>query len=118
MMKPYRIIEENDEFVIYEFSSIYLYLLYFVLTGMLVGFWTNTTWLSVAGICLMGLYFLTVSIPSRSLHQEIRKAMREGSVELSGSKWSFSKPLKAKLKKIPSTTNSPAVSEDQSLDGQ
>jgi hypothetical protein len=110
-MKIYRVIEEDDQFVTYEFRTIYIYVLYVVLAIMLTGFWTNQTWLSVVGGSLMALYFFTVSLPYMPLHRKIRKAMREGSVTFSGSKWSFGNPLTIKLKKDVPTTKSTLSSE-------
>ena len=105
-MKIYRVIEEDDRFVTYEFRTIYIYVLYVVLAVMLTGFWTNHTWLSVLGGSFMALYFLTVSLPYMPLHRKIRKAMREDSVTFSGSKWSFANPLRIKLKKDVPTKDS------------
>ena len=100
MMKPYRIVFESDEFIIYEFNPVYFYVLYIILAVMLIGIWTDIAWLSYSGIALMALYFLAVSLPYLPLHFRIRKAMRESSVELSGSKWSFSRPLTIKMKRM------------------
>lgn len=98
-MKPYRISEENEEFITYEFRSIYLYVLYTIVAFILIGFGTDMPWISYVGMSFMAVYFLIISLPYLPLQRKIRKAMQEGSVEISGSKWSFSKPLKIKMKK-------------------
>ena len=110
MMKPYKVVNEDDQWVTYEFRTIYMYLLYVILAVALAGFWTGIGWLSFAGGGLMVLFFLTVSIPAIPFHSRIRKAMRQNGVELSGSKWSFVQPLKIKLVKGVATTEANASS--------
>lgn len=109
-MKPYRVADEDEQFVTYEFKTIYFYVLYVIFGLMLTGILSNTTWLSTAGFGLMLLYFLLVSIPYLPLHRKVRKAMREDSVQFSGSKWSFARPLKMRLRKDVPTTESNTTS--------
>jgi hypothetical protein len=97
-MKPYHIVEETEESVTYEFRSIYIYILYGIMAVMFAGFITNTSWLSSTAIALLCTYFALVSLPYIPLHRKFRTAMRASSLELSGSKWSFRRPLRVTMK--------------------
>jgi hypothetical protein len=55
--------------------------------------------LSITGTVLMSLYFLLVSTQYMGLNAKIKRAAKSSSVEMSGSKWSFSKPLRVKIRK-------------------
>jgi len=98
-MHPYRILEETDEHTVYEFRTYLLYGLYGSLAMMLAGMATGNVWLDRIGFGLILLYLVMVSIPSWFLLRKFRVAMRRGSIELSGSKWSFTNPLRVKIKK-------------------
>jgi len=99
MLKPYRQIEENEQYTIYEFKTVYLYAMYIFLITFLVGCLANIEALSISGGVLILLYFLLVSTQYMSLGKKIKRATRESSVEMSGSKWSFSNPLTVKIRK-------------------
>ena len=99
MLKPYRQVEENEQYTVYEFKTIYLYVMYTFLIMLLVGWLANIQPLSVCGGVLMMLYFLLVSTQYMGLSNRIKRAAKESSVEMSGSKWSFSNPLTVKTKK-------------------
>lgn len=105
MLKPYHQIEETEEFVTYEYNTLYLYILYGILGMLAVGFFSGVPVLSVTGAILMVLYFLLVSIQYKGLSAKIKLAAKTSSVEMSGSKWSFSNPLRVKIKKEFITTN-------------
>ena len=99
MLKPYRQVEETDDYVVYEFRTIYLYLLYSILGMIAAGYLASVLALSIAGGVLMDLYFLLVFTQYMRLGRKIKRAAKKTSVEMSGSKWSFSRPLRAKIKK-------------------
>jgi len=99
MLRPYRQVEETDAYVIYEFRTIYLYLLYGIMGMIAVGYLASMSVLSIVGIVLMVLYFLVVSLQYMGLNGKIKRAAKESSVEMSGSKWSFSSPARVKIKK-------------------
>ena len=99
MFKPYRQVEETEEFIVYEFKTIYLYAMYCIVGLLIGGSLTQNDALSLAGIILMVLYFLLVSTQYLGLHGKMKRARKESSVEISGSKWSFSNPLRIKIKR-------------------
>ena len=52
LFKPYRLIEETDAFVVYEFRTGFLYLLYGILLTIGVGYFTQQNLISCTGIGL------------------------------------------------------------------
>jgi hypothetical protein len=97
LFKPYRQIEVTDEFVVFEFRTGFVYLLYAILLIIGAGYLFNQSVVSYAGVCLMLLYLCLVSTQYRSLSKRISQASAEATVEFSGSKWSFTNPLKVKI---------------------
>ncbi|MHC4394508.1 MAG: hypothetical protein ACYS1A_02520 [Planctomycetota bacterium] len=97
MFKPYKEIERTDEFTVYEFKTIYLWLLYLILAIIAMGYLADIMVLAIVGLISMFLYFAVVSTQYMSLNRKIKKATKEGAVEISGSKWSFQKPVRVKI---------------------
>ena len=95
LFKPYRVIEETDAFVVYEFRTGFLYLLYGILLTIGVGYFTQQNPISCTGIGLMVLYLCTVTTQYRNLSRKISQAT--ATVEFSGSKWSFANPLRVQI---------------------
>lgn len=97
--KPYSIVEETAEETTYEFKTIYLWVLYgIMMVGMIGLALRNTTLMTIGGVCLV-VYFFTVSLQYRRFGAITKKAAMIGSVRFSGSKWSFSKPLRIMIRK-------------------
>ena len=97
LFKPYRLIEETDEFVVYEFRTGFVYLLYGILLTIGVGYFTQQNAISYTGIGLMVLYLGTVTTQYRNLSKKISQATATATVEFSGSKWSFANPLRVQI---------------------
>jgi hypothetical protein len=97
LFKPYRQIEASDEFVVYEFRTGFVYLLYAILLIIGAGYLFHQSAVSYGGVGLMLLYLCLVSTQYRSLSKRISQASAEATVEFSGSKWSFANPLKVKI---------------------
>ena len=95
LFKPYRLIEETDAFVVYEFRTGFLYLLYGILLTIGVGYFTQQNPISCTGIGLMVFYLCTVTTQYRNLSKKIIQAT--ATVEFSGSKWSFANPLRVQI---------------------
>ena len=95
LFKPYRLIEETDAFVVYEFRTGFLYLLYGILLTIGVGYFTQQNPISCTAIGLMVLYLCTVTTQYRNLSKKISQAT--ATVEFSGSKWSFANPLRVQI---------------------
>jgi len=93
LFKPYRLIEKTDAFVVYEFRTGFVYLLYAILLTISVGYFTQVNAVSYTGVGLMVLYLCTVSTQYRSLSKKINQS----TAEFSGSKWSFTNPLSVRI---------------------
>ena len=99
LFKPYRQIEESDEFVVYEFRTGFIYLLYAILLIIGAGYLADQSAVSYTGIGLMVLYLCLVSTQYRALSKRIKRAAAEESAEFSGNKRSFANPLRAQIPK-------------------
>ena len=99
LFKPYRRIEESDEFIVYEFRTGFVYLLYAILLIIAFGYLTDQSVVSYTGLGLMVLYLCLVSTQYRTLSKRINRASAEAKVEYSGSKWSFANPLRVQIQK-------------------
>ena len=97
MFKPYKEIERNKEFTVYEFKTIFLWFLYLILASIAFGFFADIMTLAIVGGICMFFYFALVSTQYMGLNRKIKKASKEEAVEISGSKWSFQKPLRVKI---------------------
>jgi len=98
-MCPFKIVGEDEEFIIYEFRTIQLYILYFIASLMVIGSIIDSPILSISGAVMMFIYFITVSLPYLCLNRKIKEAMKDSAIELSGSKFSFTQPLQIKISK-------------------
>ncbi|PHR95366.1 MAG: hypothetical protein COA78_30240 [Blastopirellula sp.] len=76
-----------------------LYALYAILLAIFIGASQDWMWLMWPAIVLMILYFFFVSIPCLPNRKKIKKAMLNHKVEVSGSKWSFSNPIRVTIRK-------------------
>lgn len=97
MFKPYKEIERNEEFTVYECKTIYLWVLYLILAMLVFTYFTGSRILMLLGIVSMLFYFALVSTQYMVLSRKIKKAAREEAVEISGSKWSFQNPVRVKI---------------------
>jgi hypothetical protein len=97
LFKPYRLIEETDAFMVYEFRTGFLYLLYGILLTIGVGYFTQQNPISCTCIGLMVLYLGTVTTQYRNLSKKISQATANVTLEFSGSKWSFANPLRVEI---------------------
>ena len=100
MFKPYSVVEETHEEVTYEFKTIYLWILYGILIIGGIGLATKEPIIGTVATGCMLIYFFTVSLPYQKLAKIIKRAALTGSVKYSGSKWSFSNPLRMTISKL------------------
>ena len=99
LFKPYRRIEESDEFIVYEFRTSFVYLLYAILLIIAFGYLTDQSVVSYTGLGLMVLYLCLVSTQYRTLSKRINRTSAEAEVKYSGSKWSFANLLRVQIPK-------------------
>lgn len=99
MFKPYSIAEKTADEITYEFKTIYLWILYGILIVGGIGLLLKEPIMGImAGGCML-FYFLTVSLQYRKLGAITKQAALSGAVKYSGSKWSFTKPLRITITK-------------------
>ena len=99
MFNPIIISQENDESIVYEYKTAFLWILYIIVAIIIIGYASKIHILSMIGLGLMLAYFLTVSIRYIVHGKMIRQASSLGAVQFSGSKWSFSNPLRVTIPK-------------------
>jgi len=82
MFKPYKA-EKNETSAIIEFRSAYLWILYLILTTIGLGYFLdNVAFIGIGGLFML-LYFVFISMQYTGVNTQIKKAMREGAIELS-----------------------------------
>ena len=94
MFKPISVIEDTEDQTVYKYSTIYLWIMYGILGIIVIGFLSKLNLITVSGCILMIIYFFTVSTKYRQHGKEMKEATKEGSIQVSGNKWSFKNPLK------------------------
>lgn len=99
MPNPISIIEETEDRTVYEYSTIYLWIMYGILSIILIGFFTKINAITGTGSIMMIIYFFTVSTKYRQHGKEMKEATKSGSIQISGNKWSFKNPLKVIIPK-------------------
>lgn len=98
-MKPYKIVEENQTHITYEYRTVYTWALYAALLVMVAGMVVPNELLTIAGGAFIAVYFVAKLGLGNEVNSKIRKAMQSNAVQLSGNKASFGNPLRIKLPK-------------------
>lgn len=97
MFSPIHIAGVTDDEITYEFRTIYLWILYGILIVGGLGLLFRQPLVMIMAAGWMVFYFFTVSVQYRRLGVLTKKAAMEGTVKISGSKWSFKQPLRITL---------------------
>ena len=98
-MKPYKIVEESETHVTYEYRSAYTWTLDAALLVMVVGFVIPNEVVAIGGGAAIAAYFVAKLALGGEAASRIRKAMQVNTVQISGNKWSFNKPLRIQVPK-------------------
>ncbi len=98
-MKPYKIIEENETHIVYEYRTVYTWILYATLLIMVAGMIIPNDALTIIGSTFIALYFIAKLSLGHEVNSKIQEAMRINNIQLSGNKASFGNPLRIKLSK-------------------
>jgi hypothetical protein len=98
-MSPYRIIDESDTHVTYEYRTAYTWTLLAVLAVAVFGIMSKNDAIATAANVAMLLYFVAKLGFGYEATRRIRSATRANSVELRGNKLSFSNPLRLRVPK-------------------
>jgi hypothetical protein len=98
-MKPYKIVDEDETHITYEYRTAYTWTLYAALLVMVAGMVIPNDLLTFVGGALIALYFVAKVTLGNDVNSRIRTAMQSNTVQLSGSKASFANPLRIKVPK-------------------
>ncbi|MEM1156234.1 MAG: hypothetical protein AAGI44_19025 [Pseudomonadota bacterium] len=91
-MRKYKVIAEDDNSVTYEQNALTNYWHYGSLICLLLGLIPNMTYLSYVAFLGLASYYLIIYFPAIKDSMQISSAMKQGTVTISGSRWSLSNP--------------------------
>jgi hypothetical protein len=98
-ISPYRIVDESGSAVTYEYRSAYTWTLYVILAVWAVGIAIpNDTVLAIA-IAAALIYFIAKLALGARVTAQIKQATQAGGVQITGSRFSFSNPLRIRVPK-------------------
>lgn len=98
-MKPYKIVEESETHITYEYRTAYTWTLYAALLVMVIGMVISNEPLTLVGGAGIAAYFVAKLSLGSAVNSKIQKAMQSNAVQISGSKASFSSPLRIRVPK-------------------
>lgn len=99
MLNPYKVVEESDTSVTYQYRAFYSWVLLCLLVLLVVGMVMSHPGILMFSYGLIGLYFVVKLVSGKATRRQIRRALRKDSIEVSGNKYSFSNPLKITVPK-------------------
>jgi hypothetical protein len=97
MLRPYKVIKETNEESIYEFRTVFLWLLCAIVALILVGFLLSIEPMWIIGFVALLLYCVLVITPCIKIDGRSKNAMKTGEIRLSGSLWSFRHPYRVTI---------------------
>lgn len=98
-MKPYRIVDESETHVTYEYRTAYTWTLYAALLVLVAGMVIPNDPMTLVGGIGIAVYFVAKLGLGREATDRIKKAMQSNTVQISGNKSSFSNPLRIRVPK-------------------
>lgn len=99
MISAYSVVEEDEISTTYEYSTICTYWLYGSAAIWMAGYLMENQWVWMPGLVLIIGYIAVVLIPAARQAKQINASIKSQAAEISGSRWSFSKPLRIKVQK-------------------
>jgi hypothetical protein len=99
MITSYKLVEDAEKYEVYQFNPGTRYWLYLSILPMLAYDLVEYKFFPLLGVVSFLLYLFLCFIPSRKNLSSIKAAMKQGTVELSGSPWSFSNPQRVRIPK-------------------
>ncbi|MCZ4279570.1 hypothetical protein O4H49_02195 [Kiloniella laminariae] len=99
MIEAYKVIEETDAHIVYQYNTALTWGLFGALGIGLVGVSLNMILLQIlCGLAMVAYLFIGL-VKIRPVNSKLREALRSGSLKMEGSKYSFSNPLRYTLSK-------------------
>jgi len=96
-MSPYKVVDESEAYVIYEYRTAYTWTLYAILVALAAGISIPNDFLGgLAAVAAVG-YFVAKLALGAKVTEQVKQAMQSGGVQISGSKVSFSNPLRIRV---------------------
>ena len=99
MIGPYSVVAESEESITYQYNTYYSWILLGILGLLIASIYFNNAYLEVATGVIIIIYFGIKIILGRKVVSAVKQALKSGSVELSGGKYSISNPLTVKVPK-------------------
>ena len=99
MIRAYRVTERTDESITYEYNPICGYWLYSSVALLGLGYVLENRALEILGVVVLLPYFAIVYFPALSDARKIRAAIKANEARISGTRWSFSNPLRVTVPK-------------------
>lgn len=98
-MVPFKRISEDDTHITYEYRPAYTWALYGAVVGLLIGGALESDAITIAAVVVVAVCFVANFVLGRDARRRIKQAMRSNSVQMSGSRISFSNPLRIRVPK-------------------
>ena len=97
MFDAYKIIEDNEQQITYEYNSLLTWGIFAALGAGLLGIFLGIFFLQVLCGLAMVIYLYIGFTKVAPINKKVRAALREGSLTMEGSKYSFAKPLRLSI---------------------
>jgi hypothetical protein len=98
-MSPYRVIDEDETQITYEYRTAYTWTLYAALVVLIVGMTIPNDAITIVAGVAIAVYFMAKLGLGTEATGRIKKAMQSQSVQISGNKASFGNPLRIRVPK-------------------
>ena len=99
MIRAYRLIDRSDDTETYQYTTACAYWLYGSLVLLIVTTLLQLDMLMYVAWAVFVAYFFIIYIPAFRDAMRIRAAIKESAAEISGSRWSFERPLTIKVRR-------------------
>lgn len=98
-MRPYKVMDESETHITFEYRTAYTWTLYAILLIVFVGMVAPYEPLTLVGAIAVVAYFAAKLSFGSEVNARIRKAMQSNTVQISGNKASFGNPLRVRVPK-------------------
>ncbi|MEH6631109.1 MAG: hypothetical protein V7776_09790 [Halopseudomonas aestusnigri] len=99
MIEAYKILEENEQQITYEYNSVLTWSIFGALGVGFAGIFLEIFFLQVLCGVAMVVYLYIGFTKVNPINKKFRAALRAGSLTMEGSKYSFAKPLRLTIAK-------------------
>ena len=94
MIEAYKILEDNEQRITYEYNSVLTWGIFGALGVGLTGIFLGVFFLQVLCGLAMVVYLYIGFTKVNPINKKVRAALREGNLTMEGSKYSFNRPLR------------------------